>query len=135
MAVGDKFKLNNGLKLSENYVTEQYWTDQVLGPDYIFSGGLWSWGFNFFGQLGLNDLVHRSSPTQVGSLTDWKSVSCVNYHSLAIKTDGSLWAWGHNYYGELGLGDIVHRSSPVQVGSLTNWKSVSCGMAHTVAIK
>ena len=35
------------------------------------NGTLWSWGRNFRGQLGHNDLVEKSSPTQIGSGTSW----------------------------------------------------------------
>ena len=106
-------------------------------------GTLWSWGRNEFsafslgsGALGLNDQAHRSSPTQVGSLTNWKSVSCGAPYTMAIKTDGTLWAWGANNSGYLGTGNTVHRSSPVQVGSLTNWKEVWVGSGGlTLAIK
>ena len=37
-------------------------------------GTLWSWGVNqgdWKGGLGLNDIVNRSSPTQIGTDTDW----------------------------------------------------------------
>jgi len=99
-------------------------------------GTLWTWGGNFNGQLGLNNLTNRSSPTQVGSLTNWKLVAACWYHCLAIKTDGTLWAWGHNESGQLGLGNITHRSSPVQVGSLTNWKQVATiKRSSSIAIK
>lgn len=38
-------------------------------------GTLWAWGDNGSGQLGVNDRVSRSSPVQVGSLTNWTNVS------------------------------------------------------------
>lgn len=87
-------------------------------------GTLWAWGDNFYGQLGLNDRTNRSSPTQVGTLTDWYKCATSSGCSIALKTDGTLWTWGYNYFGSLGLGDRTHRSSPVQVGSLTNWKEI-----------
>jgi len=96
-------------------------------------GSLWAWGSNgYFGLLGLNDTIGRSSPTQVGNLAGWKSVSAsISVSTFAIKTDGTLWAWGYNlgyaYAGQLGLNDTIDRSSPTQVGNLTNWKSVSAG--------
>ena len=98
-------------------------------------GTLWVWGNNVSGRLGLGDITNRSSPVQVGTLTNWSSVSAGS-HTMAIKTDGTLWAWGSNGSGRLGLGDITDRSSPVQVGALTNWYSVDLGNSdHTMAIK
>ena len=55
---------------------------------------LYSWGLNTNGMLGLNDTANRSSPVQVGVLTDWSKVSTFSVHSSAIKTNGTLWAWG-----------------------------------------
>jgi alpha-tubulin suppressor-like RCC1 family protein len=101
----------------------------------IKSGQLWAWGYNGSGQLGLGDATARSSPVQVGTDTNWSSVSAGGSHTLVIKTTGSLWAWGINTSGQLGLGDTTARSSPVQVGTDTNWSSVSAGGSHTLAIK
>ena len=96
---------------------------------------LWTFGYNAYGQLGQGDIVYLSSPVQVGSLTDWNSMSCGYRHTTGIKTDSSLWTFGYNAYGQLGQGDIVNLSSPVQVGSLTDWSSMSCGGNHTTGIK
>ena len=96
---------------------------------------LYAWGGNGNGQLGLGDTTNRSSPTQVGSLTNWISVAAGSYHSLAVKTDGTLWSWGWNSSGQLGLGDVTQRNSPVQVGALTNWKFVTGGDEFSLAIK
>jgi len=98
-------------------------------------GTLWTWGENLYGALGLGDQSTRSSPVQVGSLTNWVSSSCGTYHSAFIKDDGTLWTTGQNLYGELGHNNTTNRSSPVQVGSLSNWLSVSCGQYFTMAIK
>jgi alpha-tubulin suppressor-like RCC1 family protein len=106
-------------------------------------GTLWVWGENSAtngGQLGLNDAISRSSPTQVGALTNWRYISITNSSVMAaIKTDGTLWTWGvAGADGTLGLGDIIKRSSPVQVGALTTWRHVSVGGGsgpHALAIK
>ena len=100
-------------------------------------GTLWSWGYNSSGELGLSNsgtTTHRSSPVQVGLLTDWQHVAAGQMHTYAVKTDGTLWSWGYNNAGQLGLGNTTNRSSPVQVGSLTNWQQVAVGNEHTVAI-
>ena len=102
-------------------------------------GTLWTWGRNNYGQLGQNIATgtNRSSPVQVGSLTNWSQVAAGSYHALAIKTDGTLWTWGNNGNGQLGLGDGygANRSSPVQVGTLTNWATVAGGTVHSIATK
>ena len=99
----------------------------VLRSNFV-PGNMYAWGYNFSG-LGLGDAINRSSPVQVGSLTNWRSVtaSAVNPFSIATKTDGTLWSWGTNSNGELGLGTTATQSSPVQVGLLTNWKRVFIG--------
>ena len=112
--------------------------DDIIAPrDWFNEGnGLWSWGGGVQGTLGLGDVINRSSPVQVGSLTNWKQASAGSSQSLAVKTDGTLWSWGYNIFnGPLGLNDLISRSSPVQVGALTGWNSVSTSGGHTLARK
>ena len=90
-------------------------------------GTLWTWGYNGFGQLGLGNTTNYSSPKQVGSLTNWATVSAGYNQILAVKTDGTLWAWGNNTNGKLGDATTVSKSSPIQIGALTNWLNVSAG--------
>jgi alpha-tubulin suppressor-like RCC1 family protein len=51
-------------------------------------GTLWSWGFNNVGQLGLNTITSRSSPTQVGAENTWnKELSLGQYNRrILLKT-------------------------------------------------
>jgi hypothetical protein len=101
-------------------------------------GTLWTWGGNALGELGLNTagaLASRTSPVQVGVLTNWASVSEGNSVTVSVKTDGTLWAWGANGNGQLGQGNITYRSSPVQVGGLTNWAQATNGANFSASIK
>ena len=100
-------------------------------------GTLWTWGRNYEGQLGTDNLVHTSSPIQTITLgSNWSYVSCGYYHMAAIKKDGTLWTWGRNNFGQLGLNDTASRSSPIQViGNATTWSVVSCGYGNIGAIK
>lgn len=99
-------------------------------------GTLWAWGYNNNGQLGLGDTVNRSSPVQVGALSNWANVSAgQNDWSIAVKTDGTLWTWGSNVVGQLGLGNRTYYSSPKQVGALTAWLLPSAGYRHALVTK
>ena len=107
-------------------------------------GTLWIWGNNVnnLGQIGVNDGNNRATPvTTFAGGNNWKSVTCSEYHTTAIKTDGSLWGWGRNAEGQLGInaaGDS--RSTPVTTfAGGNNWKSASSCVggfvSHVVAIK
>jgi len=89
-------------------------------------GTLWAWGANNKGQLGLNQgfpaLIAASSPTQVGTDTNWANLGIGEASVVATKTNGTLWTWGDNNYGQLGLNSINDpRSSPTQIGTDTDW--------------
>lgn len=109
--------------------------DMFLRKEQYLTAGLWAWGYNANGQLGLGDLSRRSSPVQVGSLTTWRRAAVGWLHSAIIKTDGTLWASGNSSYGQLGLNDTTQLSSPVQIGSSTNWKQIAAGFYYSFAIK
>jgi alpha-tubulin suppressor-like RCC1 family protein len=100
-------------------------------------GTLWSWGYAGFGQLGISVgyTTNRSSPVQVGALTNWSKPIMGAEMAGCLKTDGTLWMWGRNVEGQLGQGNTTNRSSPVQVGSLTTWTVPSAGFANTACIQ
>ena len=76
---------------------------------------------------------------QIGTASNWATVSATRHNNLAVRTDGTLWAWGNNFSGQIGNGtggtvdDYVTR--PVQVGTATNWKSASAGQTASFAIR
>lgn len=96
---------------------------------------LWTWGDSLNGKLGYTG-SHRSSPTQVGSLTDWTSIATGEDHGLAIRA-GTLWSFGRNHIGQLGNGTTSGSptSSPVQIGSGSDWKKVGAGWSFSLATK
>ena len=99
-------------------------------------GTLWAWGWNGNGELGLGTSTSTFLvPTQVGTDTNWQSISSNDYFCLALKSNGTLWAWGRNDYGQLGDNSAVYRFSPVQIGTDTNWQSISAGYGHSMAVK
>ena len=58
------------------------WENTKYSPPYI---EMFTWGNNYNGNLGQNDLVKRSSPTQVGTDTTWGTyLSSANYSFMQI---------------------------------------------------
>jgi alpha-tubulin suppressor-like RCC1 family protein len=112
------------------------WISVAAGYDHSLAirndGTLWAWGYNLFGELGIDDTTQRNTPVQVGSDKNWVAITAGNSCSLGIRTDGSLWAWGDNSYGRLGLGDSIERHTPTQVGSDKNWLTVSAGLQGSI---
>ena len=103
-------------------------------------GTLWSWGKNTdWGQLGHNTRANNiSSPTQIGSGTDWKIGGTTREGSYAVKTDGTLWTWGDGRAGVAGInkgGADAIKSSPTQVGTDTTWDRAYGGYEHMMGIK
>ena len=88
-------------------------------------GTAWVWGKNTasVSELGLNDVVPRSSPTQLPG-TQWSMLSMAYYNGYGIKTDGTMWGWGQGTYGANGVLDRVAYSSPRQISG-TQWTHVN----------
>lgn len=109
----------------------------VTANDYLnaaikLNGTLWTWGDNTWGQLGLgsNTLPASYVPVQVGTESNWKSLSSMDVGIMAIKNDGTLWSWGSNEFGQLALGFVSNNvPTPTQVGVNTNWSKLSKGRA------
>jgi alpha-tubulin suppressor-like RCC1 family protein len=99
------------------------------------NGTLWSWGNGQFGQLGNGTFNSATwTVTQVGTATDWQTVSAGNRFSLVIKTNGTLWSFGLNNFGQLGINSIIDQSVAVQVGTASNWLKIDAGNQHSLAI-
>jgi len=133
----------SGLDISEKYVSVNDVSlinplyINAIGGDVLGYGAIWSWGSGTNGSLGSGAIAHRSSPVQVGALTNWKKVYGGGDlgSTYAIKSGGNLWVWGYNSAGQLGTSNITNFSSPVQVGTLTDWSFVSPGEDHALFIK
>lgn len=115
-------------------------------------GRLYSWGNNVSGQTAQNtNSGDTTSPTQVGSATDWKFIAAATFFSgasirgpvTALRNDGTLWSWGSNCSintstvdGCIAQGSILTEVLvPTQVGTDTDWVWVSQALVGGAAIK
>jgi len=104
----------------------------TLAPD----GTVWTWGDNFYGQLGTGNNTDSNVPVQVSGLTNVIAVASGFYHALALQADGTVWAWGYNGDGQLGQGgsDTTDRNLPVVVGGISGIGSIAAGGYSSYAI-
>ena len=103
-------------------------------------GSIWATGYNYFGQLGLNNTVDRNVFTQVYTdITDIKQIACGQNYTIILTNDGSLWACGSNNYGEQGLGtsdyDAHSTFTKVTTNINNDVKEVVCGYHSTYILK
>jgi len=107
-------------------------------------GTLWVCGEpGDYGVLGLNAVnnpASRSSPTQVGTDTNWSTTlrpTSSGRGASAMRSDGTAWVWGSNTgdeAGMLGLNDQVSRSSPTQIPG-TDWKNLTVSIYGSCGIR
>ncbi len=139
--VGDNSVISRSSPVQVGSATD--WTDAKIGGAWSTfvvksDGTLWVWGDNnYFGAGGFGEsAIDRSTPTQLGLLTNWAQVSQgYNGAVVAVKTDGTMWAWGDGRYGSTGLSNALAVSSPTQIGSLTTWAMARSGVHFCAAIK
>ncbi len=98
---------------------------------------IWSWGANYYGQLGVGDTTMRTSPTQIPGLRNVINIFSGSDadHSLALLSDSTLRAWGSNRYGQLGIGHFSEFvTTPTAVQGSRKFIQVAQGAYHTFAI-
>jgi alpha-tubulin suppressor-like RCC1 family protein len=115
------------------------WTQISAGDQHTvgikMNGGLWAWGWNGNGQLGIGSQTVQFIPVPVDPGSIWFRVSAGGYHTVGIKADRSLWAWGHNGKGQVGIGKSIDPEIPMPVEPGSMWNNVATGMFHTLGIK
>lgn len=104
-------------------------------------GGLWGWGRNNVGQLGLGDQADRDLPTRVaataagrGALPAIRQVGVGSQHCVAVAVDGTAWSWGYNHVGQLGDGTTDFRLAPGQVAGLAGAVQAAAGQLFSMVL-
>ncbi|ESO88108.1 hypothetical protein LOTGIDRAFT_165845 [Lottia gigantea] len=105
------------------------------------SGRVYSFGNNFFAQLGYDFEDERYKENQLYphlmmfmSHQTVKQVSCGDKHSLFLLDNGSVTVLGSNTNGQLGTGDNLEAVVPRLLDLQDNVKSISSGANHNLAI-
>ena len=103
----------------------------VSGFNYILleNGYVMGVGDNTYGQLGLGDLLRRTTYTTI--YTPSNGLTCRNVYAednvgFLILSDGSLWGTGRNNFGQLGLGNTTQQTSFIKIYDPTTNSNVQC---------
>jgi alpha-tubulin suppressor-like RCC1 family protein len=139
LGLGDNINRNTPAQIG----TLSDWSKIILGTNHSLAiktnplgGTLWSWGWNNKGQLGLGDIVERTTPVQVVAIPAWSEAAAGDIHTIGIRTNGCLYSWGDNAQGQLGLGMTgSFIFTPTQIGTHSDWSQVASKLYHNIAIK
>jgi alpha-tubulin suppressor-like RCC1 family protein len=98
-------------------------------------GTVWTWGGNFFGQLGFGDPALPSSnvPRQVPGIAGARAVTASWINSYALMNDGFIQACGNNEPRLLGRPATSAQISFLPVQRFRRPRAVSTGALHCLA--
>lgn len=73
-------------------------------------GRAFSWGYNAYGQLGINSsVICKTAPVQVCGNLSFTFISVGTYHVLGITGDGLAYGWGFGGVGAVGNNSQVNK--------------------------
>lgn len=86
-------------------------------------GEVYSWGYNRYGQLGVNDGTNRLLPVKMKYVKNIMQMSGQDIAVALLDSDGSVWTVGYNGNYGLGIGNDSNRSIPIKIKD-TNGKTL-----------
>lgn len=98
----------------------------------VMNGGVWCWGANAEGQLGIaKTTTFSSTPVQVPGITTARQVALGGGYSCAVLTDNTVRCWGLLPNGALGTGTHTVQT----ISGWTGVTSVAAGYAFVCALR
>jgi hypothetical protein len=93
------------------------------------------WGGNFDGQLGVGDMLVRTSPTGVQGLVAVREIKASQGgHTCARDLAGDVWCWGRSFNGEAGSLASSRQLVPVRVPGAQGASTLEVGYLFSCAI-
>lgn len=102
------------------------------------SGGVFGWGQNTFGQLGVSDNQSRFYPAHLKTLRSIgvRHISAGEDFSVFLTIEGGVFTCGCGRFGQLGHGSANNEILPRKVIELmgTICSQITCGNRHTLTL-
>lgn len=100
-------------------------------------GSVYTWGYNFNGELGLGNTTNVIPPTKVPGIFWAVSVTAGHNHTCVVTEDGVVWSFGYNLSGQVGDNTLVSRTSKTLTANLrlTGAFQVSAGQDHNLGLQ
>ncbi|MCI8344880.1 MAG: hypothetical protein HFJ42_02750, partial [Clostridia bacterium] len=95
---------------------------------------LWSWGDNYWGQLGQGDSNNYYKPTVISKKHKIKQFYVSSYQNIAIDVNGKELIWGqlYNYQAGDGSGDV--KSAMTKIESEEKYQKASISKTHSLIL-
>mmetsp|Transcript_25620 Transcript_25620/g.22639 ORF Transcript_25620/g.22639 Transcript_25620/m.22639 type:complete len:164 (-) Transcript_25620:229-720(-) len=98
-------------------------------------GKAYASGSNKNGRIGLGTNVDFVATfKQIPNLLNISSVSCGNWHTVALDNQGFVFSTGYNRHGELGHNDTLDRTKFVKIDTEIKFKKIAAGHRTTLII-
>ena len=115
--------LDNDLK-GKNIVKIYIDTNTIFALDT--EGKIYSWGYNYHGELGDGTNNNRNNPICISELENALKgkniidIDTVSSTIFALDTEGKIYTWGSNAFGLLGNGTTNSSNIPICISDLNN---------------
>ena len=110
----------------------------------ILVGEVYSCGYNYYGQLGLNytryQIPFKIAPQKIQTFYNYEikitEIACGAHHSLFLTNDGSVYSCGYNDYGQLGLNSTNDQIAPQKIQTFYDNEikitKIACGSSYSL---